>query len=468
MSSNGDVLRVGSVGSRNPARHLWRLGAIACLLGCLVALGIAPVTSGASKAKAKTKHVASAKHVTITFASWADETADTVPGIESVVKLYEEENPNVTIIQQPISYTTMGSRLLLEVRSHDAPTVAESQGDYTPSLYRTGDLVTLAAMTGKKELKKILPKAREEATYTKHFVAMPWVIAPIGLWYNKKLVKEAGISSPPSTVVELEADLAKVRAKFPSSTGVVPFGFDTSLRTYGFTQSYPFMQDFGVKPFGKTAKDGIHVTTKKFEAYLSFIRLLGTKGYDIPDDLTGHFRPLAADTEVVFDADGPYFQSAIQTVNHDTDAQFDSTWGVTTIPSGSNGKHYAMSTDHQLIMFKSAKNKAAAFKFINWLATSSTAIKDYSIPSEDALPPLKTDAKLYSDLADAPTFTIFSHTIEPTVSRPPYGPIYNALWSPIMAGVEEAMTTSTPLTTIMATIKSKSQTALASVATGTG
>lgn len=437
-------------------RRLGRLAATALAttgLGCAGVVAVGGPVAAAAKSSGK---------VTITFASWADDTAGTTAGIQAVEKAYEQENPNVTIVNQPFSYSTLGSKVLLEVRSGNAPTVSETQGNYTASFAATGQLQPLTSLA-KKLKPKLVKQAVTEDSYTKKLVALPWVIAPFGFWYNKKLMAEAGISAPPSTVTQLKTDLAKVRAKFPASTGVVPFGFDTTNRTYGLDQNWSFMQDFGATPFSPKST-ALHVTTKHFLAYLTFIRDLGKNNYDIPDTLTGHFRPLAADTEVVFDIDGPYFVNDIRTTNGETATQFYANWGVTTLPSGPTKKHYTVPTDHSLVMFKTAKNKAASWKFMNWLATSSTAIKAYSLPYEDSLPPLKKNTPAWAKTVDNPVFKSFKNVIEPTAVRPPWGTKYGAAYTPIMAGVESAMTSSTPLSTIASTIKSKLQTALAGVA----
>lgn len=423
---------------------------------------MASAASKPSRKAASSKPSRKAQKVTITFANWADETAATVPGIQAAEQIYEKQNPNVTIVNQPSSYTTQGQKVLLEIRSGDAPTIAETQGEYTASFNATRQVQPLTSYV-KSEKTKFFPESLRVTTYTKKVAALPWTVAPFGFWYNKKLMAEAGISSPPSTIQELKSDLTKVRVKFPSSTGVIPFGFDTTNRTYGLDINWSFMQDFGATPISvKSTK--INVTTSHFLAYLTFIRYLGSNNYDIPDTLAGHFRAPAADTEVVFDVDGPYFVDFVTSTNHETPAQFYANWGVTTLPSGPTKKHYTVATDHGLVMFKTAKNKAAAWKFMNWLATSSTAIKKYTLPYEDSLPPLKAAAKTYSQLVDNPVFNSFRNTIEPTVVQPPWGTKYGDAYTAIMAGVEAAMTSSTPLKTIASTIKSKLQTALAGVA----
>ncbi len=101
---------------------------------------------------------------------------------------------------------------------------------------------------------------------------------------------------------------------------------------------------------------------------------------------------------------------------------------------------------------------------MNWLTTSSTAIKAYSLPYEDSLPPLKKNTPAWAKTVDNPVFKSFKNVIEPTMIRPPWSTKYGAAFTPIMAGVQSAMTSSTPLPTIASTIKSKLQTALAGVA----
>jgi multiple sugar transport system substrate-binding protein len=450
--------RIGT-GRVPQSKRRWFAGV--SLLACSGLIFAACSSSSSSSSSSAAKAPSSSKPVTITFANWASDESDTVTGIKNAIALYEKENPNVTIVSQPISYSNIGSQLLLEVRSGDAPDVAEVQGDYTAALASAGALEPLSSYAGSSFVKSLVPQAVTEGTYSGKFEATPWIIAPFGLWYNKNILKSAGISGPPATISQFETDLAMIAAKYPASTGMIPFGFDTTNRSFGLDINWSFMKDFGATPMSESTNT-LDVQTPQFTKYLSFIRLLGQDHYDIPDQLQGHFRSIAAVNKVAFAVDGPYFQSAVQTTNHMTDAQFYSTFGVTTIPAGSNGTHYTVPTDHQLVMFKTATNKAAVWKFMQWLTTSPQAIKDYTIPYEDALPPLTKTNPAWASLVNNPNFEAFKNTIEPTVIRPGWGPKYDYAYPAIMVGVESAMTTTTPFSQIEATMQSSYATALKS------
>lgn len=445
-------MSVARTGSRRFALVAAMLSGAMVLAACGSSSPSAPKTSAVPS---------SSKPVTITFANWASDESNTAPGIKAAIALYESENPHVTIVSQPISFSAIGSQLLIEYRAGNAPDVAEVQGDYTAALAYAGALQPLSSYAGTSFINSLVSQGVTEGTYNGQFVATPWIIAPFGLWYNKNILASAGISGPPSTFTQLEADLATIKAKYPPSTGMIPFGFDTTNRSYGLDINWSLMKTFGSTPFSETGSS-LNVSTPQFTQYLSFIRLLGQNNYDIPNQLQGHFRAIAAVNKVAFAVDGPYFQSAVQNTNHMTNSQFYSTFGVTKLPAGPTGVHYTVPTDHQLVMFKSATNKAAAWKFMKWLTTSPQAIKDYTIPYEDALPPLKVANPAYASLTNNPNFNAYKNVIEPTVIRPPWGPKYNVAYPPIMTGVESAMTTSTPLAQIEATMKSEYATALRS------
>lgn len=448
-----------------PARRIRVVAAVACggliLVACGSSKSSSAVTPTSASGAAASSSTSSSAPVTITFANWASDESNTAPGLKAAIALYEQENPGVTIVSQPVSYSNIGSQLLLEVRSGNAPDIAEVQGDYTAALAYDNALEPLSSYAGSSFMQSIVPQSVTEGTYNGQFLATPWVIAPFGLWYNKNILAAAGISAPPTTVTEFEADLAQIKAKYPPSTGMIPFGFDTTNRSFGLDINWSFMQDFGATPMSESTNT-LDVATPQFTNYLSFIRLLGQNNYDIPNQLQGHFRSIAAVNKVAFAVDGPYFQSAVQATNHMTNAQFYATFGVTTIPAGSSGTHYTVPTDHQLVMFKTAKNKTAAWKFMQWLTTSPQAVKDYSVTYEDALPPLTTTNPAWASLVDNPNFLAYKNTIEPTVIRPAWGPKYDVAFPPIMTGVEAAMTTSTPLSQIESTMVSQYKTALQS------
>jgi ABC-type glycerol-3-phosphate transport system substrate-binding protein len=137
-----------------------------------------------------------------------------------------------------------------------------------------------------------------------------------------------------------------------------------------------------------------------------------------------------------------------------SDADFYKHWGVTTQPAGPSGKSYTFEGGHQLVMFADGKQKKAAWAFIQYLATSPEAIKLYTMGPESSLPPLvkAPNAELAAKL-DTPIYKSFTASIIATATTPPFGPEFASASTAIMAGVQQAVTSSEPIDRIATSIQ---------------
>lgn len=385
----------------------------------------------------------------VTFANWADAEQNTQPGIEAMIKEFEKENPNITIKSQPISYTDIEHQLVLQVRSGNTPDVAELQGNYTFSLEATGALQDLSSYANSQFQQSVIPQELQLGNINGKLVAIPWTVAPFALWYNKKVMQQAGLPpTAPSTWDELLSDLSTIHKKFPK---IIAFGSDSTNRTYGLDQNWPIMKSFGAQPFSGTTPSA---DTPAMKDYLNFVRTIAKDGYTPPNRKGGSFRQPAASDQVAFTIDGPYVKGVVQSTNHVSDADFYNTWAVAPLPTGPDGKHYSAPTDHQLAMFSKAKNKDAAWKFMQFLATSSYAVQNYTLKYENSLPPLQTPTGAVAKALDNPISTVFKNQVIPTVIRPDWGAAYGNGYSDVMTGVQSAMTSSTSIDSIASTIQS--------------
>jgi multiple sugar transport system substrate-binding protein len=165
---------------------------------------------------------------------------------------------------------------------------------------------------------------------------------------------------------------------------------------------------------------------------------------------------------VAFQFDGPYLQGVVQSASHQSDADFYNTWGVTTLPAGPSGRHFSTPTDHQLALFKSSKHKAAAARFIEWLAGSRQAISGYTVRYESSLPPVKNAISTFPTELNTPVFKSFESQVVPVVTRPAWGNTYTNGYSAVMAGVQKAVAGSEPISQIQAEMQSELRTALGS------
>ena len=211
------------------------------------------------------------------------------------------------------------------------------------------------------------------------------------------------------------------------------------------------MATFGANPLGD-AKASAY--SPQMKAYLGWMRDLAKNRYIDPGRKIGEFRPLAAQDKVAFIWDQVLLQGVIQNANKMSDADFYKRWGVTTQPAGPSGRSYSFEGGHQLVMFADSRQKKAAWTFMQYVAASPAAIRDYTLGPGASLPPLvrMPDAELAKKL-DTPIFEAFTSRIIPTATKPPYGPAFSSGSSAIMAGVQQAVTGSESIDQIAGSIQ---------------
>ncbi|MDR0341996.1 MAG: sugar ABC transporter substrate-binding protein [Nocardiopsaceae bacterium] len=415
----------------------YRLVATGAVLA-LVSGGVAACSSGGSAGGSKN---------VITFANWAAAETNTAPGVAAMIKKYESLHPGITIKSEPISFTDIDQQLVGEVKAGNPPDVAELQGGYTYDLAATGGLQPLSSFATSSWQSSIIPRELGLGKISGQQVAIPWTVAPLALWYNKTVMRKAGLKpTPPATWAQLLTDAKAIHAKEPK---VIVLGNDTTSREYGLDVNWPIMRSFGAVAFSGTKATA---NTPAMQKYLTFIRTIGKDGYTPENQKQGFFRQPAASNQVAFTIDGPYVKGVVQSLNHASNQAFYQTWAAAPLPTAT-GTHYSIPTDHQLVMFKNSPNKKAAWEFMNWLATSPYAVSHYTIPYEGSIPPLAHPSGTVAGLLNNPVSQVFVKQIVPEVVIPAWGASYSAAYADVMAGIQNAMISSTPIPSVASTMQ---------------
>lgn len=421
-----------------------RLGAVLCT-GALVASACGGGESGGD----------SPGKATITFANWAITEDATRPGIVEMISHFEEQHPDIEIESRGIPYSDIATQVLRQAQAGNPPCVAELQGNYTFSLAQANLLQPLDEMAGAEFKDTIIDRELQLGMIDGELLAIPWTVAPFGLWYNKDILEEAGLDpqDPPGTFDELLAALQQVHEAKPD---IIAFGVDTTNRTFGLDTNWSLMKAFGAQPFtnGEATAD-----TAEMEDYLSFMRTLRRENYTPPNKKGGYFREPAGNGEVAFVVNGPYLKNVIQSSTDMGDEEFHETWGLTTLPSGPAGGPYSVPTDHQLVMLNTCENKQAAWTFMKFWV-SEYANLNYTLEYENSIPPVADPAADVAEQLDNPTAQTFINDITPTVQRPEWGQTYSDTYSDVMASVQQAMTSSAPIDEISSRMQTRLEAAL--------
>jgi multiple sugar transport system substrate-binding protein len=432
----------------SPRRRRTKVPKVRSALAGALALGLlASGCGGGSDADSGGKTV-------VRFANWAEAEDATRAGIQALIKKFEETHPTIDVRSEPVSFTDIEHQLLRQVQSGNAPDVAELSGNYTFTIGETKTLQPLGEFADAAFKQAIIPAELKLGEVGGQLVAVPWTVGPVGLWYNKKVMKDAGLDpdKPPATWDELRTALAAVQKK---DSKLIPLGLDTTNRPYGLDVNWPIMRSFGGQPFqGATAT----ANTPGMKAYFTFMRELATKKFTPVNQKGGFFRQPAASDQVAFTIDGPYVKNVVQSVNKVSDEKFYDTWGVAPLPTAV-GQHFSVPTDHQLVMFKTSEKKQAAWEFMKFLATSPDGVQ-YTVKDEGCLPAVNEATGAAAEHLDNPIAEAFREDVIPTVARPDWGARYAKAYSPVMAAVQSAMTSQQPVDAIATSLQSRLQSGL--------
>lgn len=415
----------------------------------LVSFIVALAGCGSSKPAAKDEKIV------LNFANWVGAEEGTRNQLKDVIAQFEKENPNIKINQMNIPVSDMEKQLTIMAAANNAPDIAQLQGEMVITIALTNHLEPVDGLIPASYLNQ-LPKGIYDSSSLlngKHY-AIPWAPAENGFWYNKKLMKQAGLDpeKPPKTMAELDAMVKQAKERLPKD--VVMLQLDTTIRAIGLYDQWPFMLNFsqGVPPVNGTE---INVNSPGMVAYGEWLRAQMKQGNSLPGKKFGEFRPMAAQNRLLFGFDGSFLHGVMRSMNTAyTDQDIYDTWGVTAIPAGANGKHYTADVNHCLVIFKSSKNKEAAAKFAEYLANSNYAITKYHL-TVGFVPIAKDAVQRVPEISQSPIRKTFISDVLPTVVPLPYGPNYAKMSEITMAAVQEIITTDKPVKDILDNAQAK-------------
>src|SRR6202030_4366580 len=148
--------------------------------------------------------------VTITF--WTNATPG--PGLtyfQNAVKTYNAAHPGVTVKMQTIQNESLDGKLQTALNSGTAPDIfCQRGGGKMLAMVNANQVQALTLSAADKA--NVSAAALASETLNGKVYAIPVDTQPEGIYYSKDLFQQAGITSTPTTIPELEADVAKLKA----------------------------------------------------------------------------------------------------------------------------------------------------------------------------------------------------------------------------------------------------------------
>jgi len=175
-----------------------------------IGLGIALAATGCAGGGSAGASGSSGGKVTLTF--W--ENATTGPGaayFQNAVKAYHALHPNITIKIQTIQNEDLDGKLQTALNSNSAPDIfLQRGGGKMQAMVDAGQIQALDLTATDKA--NAGTAAIAGVTIDGKVYAIPTDTQPEGVYYSKDLFQRAGIASTPTTMDELQTDVAKLKA----------------------------------------------------------------------------------------------------------------------------------------------------------------------------------------------------------------------------------------------------------------
>ncbi|RZS90030.1 carbohydrate ABC transporter substrate-binding protein (CUT1 family) [Motilibacter rhizosphaerae] len=199
-------------------------------------------SSGSGSAATTQTSVAPQQHVTISFwHGWSQ--PHELAAINQTIAAFEKAHPNITV---KATGNITDDKILQGIRSGHGPDVVSSFTTDNVGAFCKAALVDLGPMLTASHIDKDTTFVKTMVQYTQYKgvqCALPLLGDAYGLYYNKKMFAAAGISRPPRTFSELQADAVKLTKQ--TSSGYSQLGFMPVYHMYETPPSH-WMSQYGV------------------------------------------------------------------------------------------------------------------------------------------------------------------------------------------------------------------------------
>lgn len=344
---------------------------------------------------------------------------------KKIAEGFEKEHPKVDVKYVNVPFGEAQNKFKNAAQAGaGAPDVIRSEVAWTPEFADLGYLAPLDGTAALKDEGDFLEQAAASTKYKDKTYAVPQVIDSMGIFYNKKIFKEAGVEVP-----ENIADLKTVSKTIKDKTGKTglylrgddAYWFLSFLYGEGGdlvdakSKTVTVNNPEGVKAF-ETVKDLVDSGAAKTDA---------TDGWE---NMQSSFK----DGKVAMMINGPWAVADTLTGKEFTDK---ANLGISPVPAGTAGQG-APQGGHNLAVYAGSKNLDASYAFVEYMTSVETQAQT---AGELNLLPTRTSAYAKQEAADSEIVQFFKPVVETAVERP-WIPETGSLFAPLVTEYTKVLT----------------------------
>jgi multiple sugar transport system substrate-binding protein len=378
----------------------------------------APTTAPAAPVAQPTAAPAAASGEQITLDFWNPETNDAmIKVLQEDIAAYEKLHPNIKVNLVNIPWGDIYTKWQTGIQSKAVPDLSISSAAFGTSFNEQGALEPLDDVVkdlgGEENF--FAPTAKSFVAMNKKngsFFAMPNVLNSVVLWYNKDLLKKAGLEPPKTWDEFLNA------AKALTKDGV--YGtLVTSSKTHVTQHTlYSLMLTNGADIVDRETGNKVVFDSPETVETLAYYKELSKYS---PPGATGYDRPEAQAAmttgKIAMWIYGSWLSGALREAGEDVFNQF----GVAPVPTKKGNGAFMGNTSY--IVFKDAKHKAEAKDFLKFLMQDQQYIK-WLLTDPAGQGPVSKSAQQNPAYTDSPDYKAVKHVIDASNQSLPSAWVY--------------------------------------------
>jgi multiple sugar transport system substrate-binding protein len=329
---------------------------------------------------------------------WAMGTEGEKLGV--LAKDFMQKNPGITVKVTPIAWEVAHDKLITSIAGGKTPDISQMGTTWMGEFAKTG---ALEEVPDDIDLDGTFEGARNTAIVDGATYGVPWYVETRVLYYRTDIAEKAGITDPPETWDELKEMATAMKEKGGAKYGI-------ALAPDNWQELLPFVWQQGGEVVDENGE--FTLDTPEVVDALEFEKSFFDEGLTSPSvpegfDVTQGF---IAGTHPMFFS-GPWH---IGLIEEQGGADIEGKWAIAPMPEEDAGTSFVGGSD--LVVFKNAPNKEAAWKFVDYLMDPATQSKWYDTVSD--LPALE-DAWDQGKLASDDNLQIFREQLKDAKSPPP-------------------------------------------------
>ncbi|GGT25651.1 extracellular solute-binding protein [Streptomyces purpureus] len=345
---------------------------------------------------------------------------------QALAEGFEKLHPDVDVKYVNVPFGDANSKFKNAAGGNSgAPDVMRTEVAWVADFASLGYLAPLDGTAAIDKAEDYLPQAAASTKFQGKTYAVPQVIDTMALFYNKKMLKDAGVAKPPANIAELKAASAKIKQK-TGKTGFYLRGDDA----YWFL---PFLYGEGGDMVNAKDKQITVDDPAGAKAFATIKDLVDSKAA-ITDAADGwnNMQNAFKNGEVAMMLNGPWAIEDSRSGKQFTDK---SNLGIAPVPAGSV-KQASPQGGWNLSVYAGSKNLDASYEFAKYM---SSAKVQQQTTEKLSLLPTRTSVYAVPSVAGNEMVKFFKPAVDKAVERP-WIPQGNALFEPLKVEMANVLT----------------------------